>query len=154
MKTPHSSTYSVVVIVGGGALLAAMAVDLIAVIGRHTGWPLLGSIELVQFLVGISGALALIVATVHDSHAMVRLLLANVGMRLAAAMQRINALCAALFLLALAAGSLWILRDMWHGHEESELLRLPLRPLRIVIIGALLGTCALFLRKAWRRSAP
>ena len=55
MKAPHSRAYSLVVIVGGSALLGAMGIDFLAVIGRQTGTPLLGSIELVQLLVGISG---------------------------------------------------------------------------------------------------
>ena len=153
MKQPHSRAYQLAVILGGGALVGAMAVDFIAVIGRQTGTPLLGSIELVQVLVGVSGAMALVIATLNDSHALVRLLLANIAAARAALLQRINALAAALFFVALAAGSAWIMAELWNSHEETELLRLPLRPLRVLIVAALGVTAVLFLRKALRRSA-
>lgn len=149
-----NAAYRAIVVFGGFALLGAMLTDFIAVIGRHIGVPLLGSIELVQMLVGISGAMALIVATLRDSHAVVRLVLANVSARVAALMQRINALCATLFFIALTAGSVWIARDMWHGHEETELLLLPLRPLRMLIVATMLVTAALFLRKVVRKGEP
>lgn len=149
----HSRIYQLVVILGGGALLGAMATDFIAVIGRQTGTPLLGSIELVQVLVGISGATALLVATLRDSHAVVRLLLANIDPRHAARLQRINAFVSALLFFALTAGSAWILLELRNAHEETELLRLPLWPLRLLIVIALLATSLLFLRKTWQRSA-
>jgi TRAP-type C4-dicarboxylate transport system permease small subunit len=152
MKQTHARAYQFVVILGGGALLGAMATDFIAVIGRHTGTPLLGSIELVQVLVGISGAMALLVATLRDSHAVVRLLLANIDPRYVARLQRVNAAAATLFFLALTTGSLWILLELRQAHEETELLRLPIWPLRLLIVGALLATTLLFLRKIWQRS--
>lgn len=152
-QRPASRAYGFVVILGGGALLGAMAVDSLAVIGRHTGLPLLGSIELVQWLVGVSGAMALLVATLRDSHALVRLLLANIPAHHAALLQRINAVAAALFFAALTAGSAWIMREMWGGFEETELLRLPLAPLRLLIVIALGTTTLLFLRKALQRSS-
>ncbi|HEY0961331.1 MAG TPA: TRAP transporter small permease subunit [Pseudomonadales bacterium] len=148
-----SRAYSLVVILGGSALIGAMAIDTVAVIGRHTGMPLLGSIELVQLLVGVSGAMALLVATLRDSHAVVRLLLANIPAQHAALLQRVNAVAATLFFAALTAGSAWIMREMWGSHEETELLRLPLAPLRLLIVAALGVTTLLFLRKALHRSS-
>ncbi len=69
MSARPSRTHAVLVIVGGGALLAAMAIDGLAVIGRHVGWPLLGSIEAVQAAVLVSGCVALLVATRARRHA-------------------------------------------------------------------------------------
>ncbi len=43
---------------------------------------------------------------------------------------------------------------MWHGHEETELLLLPLRPLRVLIVATMLVTAALFLRKVVRKGEP
>lgn len=153
MNISRSRAYRAAVIAGGTALLGAMAVDFFAVIGRHTGLPLLGSIELVQLLIGIAGTMALVVATLHDSHAVVRLVLANVGAGTAALMQRCNRFGAAVFFLLLAAGSAWITLDLWHAHEETELWLLPLRPLRVLIVLALLTTSFLFLRKLWAGEA-
>jgi TRAP-type C4-dicarboxylate transport system permease small subunit len=140
--------------VGGFALLGAMFTDFLAVIGRHTGMPLLGSIELVQMFVGVSGAMALVVATLRDSHAVVRLVLANVSARTAALMQRVNSAGAVLFFLALTAGSAWIAREMWGGFEETELLLLPLAPLRLLIVATLLVTTLLFARKVLTGGTP
>lgn len=152
-QQPVSRAYAFVVILGGVALLGATAIDSLAVIGRHSGIPLLGSIELVQVLVGVSGATALLVATLRDSHAVVRLLLANIPAHHAALLQRINAFAATVFFAALTAGSAWIMREMWGSHEETELLQLPLAPLRLLIVIALGVTTLLFLRKALQRSS-
>src|SRR5690606_16773026 len=59
---------------GGVALLFATVIDTIAVIGRHIGLPLAGSIELMQAAVLVSGAVGLLVATIEQSHARVHLL--------------------------------------------------------------------------------
>ncbi len=154
MKQVRSRAYQLVVIVGGFALLGAMGVDFIAVIGRQVGMPLLGSIELVQLLIGVSGAIALLVTTLRDSHAVVRLVLANIPARRAEQLQRINHIAAALFFVALAVGSAWILLEMWNAHEETELLQLPLLPLRILIVATLVVTSGLFLRKLWQGDKP
>ena len=48
---------------GGAALLAATAIDTIAVIGRQVGYSVHGAIELIQAAVLAAGAVALIAAT-------------------------------------------------------------------------------------------
>lgn len=146
----QSRLYRALVIIGGTALLAAMAIDVIAVIGRAIRVPLLGSIELVQVVVGVSGALAMLVATLHKRHAKVLIIFNRLGPRSAQAVGRFNAVCGALFFLGLLAGSLWLLADLWYSFEESELWRIPYRPLRILIGAALTGVCGVFLWQAWR----
>jgi TRAP-type C4-dicarboxylate transport system permease small subunit len=147
MKASSPRMVRGIVLLGGAALLGAMAIDVVAVIGRHTGIPLLGSIELVQVLVAVAGAMALLIACLHDSHARVRLLL----VRLAAAPRRrllqIDDVLMAMFLLALAAGSGWILYELWGSHEETELWRLPYRPLRLLVVLTLLVAAGLMLRR-------
>lgn len=142
--------YRALVIIGGFALVAAMGVDVIAVFGRATRIPLLGSIELVQVVVGVSGALGMLVATLHRRHAKVLILFNRLDPRNADRAGRFNSVCGALFFLGLLAGSLWLLADMWHSYEESELWRIPYRPLRIVICAALATVCGVFLWQAWR----
>ncbi|MCP5143633.1 MAG: TRAP transporter small permease [Gammaproteobacteria bacterium] len=131
--SPRGLWYRVLVITGGTALLTAMVVDTLAVIGRHTGIPLLGSIELVQAVVAIASATAMIVATLNGSHAVVRLITDRLPERQAAWFARVNALLAALFFCALLAGSVWITSDLWFGFEETELWRIPYRPLRVLV---------------------
>lgn len=154
MKTSSSLVYRSIILVGGFALLLAMMIDVVAVIGRYLGTPLLGSIELVQVLVGIAGAMALLVATLQNSHARVRLLLARMTDAPRDLLLRFDAVLTALFFLALAIGSAWILRDMWLSHEESELWRLPYRPLRLLVVVTLLVTTVLMLRKAQQGDKP
>lgn len=148
MKTPHSPFYRALVIIGGTALVAAMGIDVLAVAGRASGIPLLGSIELVQVLVAIAGAMALILATLNDRHAVVRIVLARLSGSTASLVKRIDSLAMALFFLALACGSAWILRELWSSHEETELWLLPYRPLRLLVVLALFATTGLVLRKA------
>ena len=128
--------------VAGGALLIAMLVDTFAMFGRHLRLPLLGSIELVQAAVLLASCGALIVATVDRSHARVHLLLNRLRPAARAAMERLHGTACLVLLAALLAGSVWIAADLWRGHEESELLRIPYRPLRVVVIltlAALIG---------------
>lgn len=146
----QSRIYRALVIIGGCALLAAMTIDVFAVIGRATRIPLLGSIELVQVVVGVSGALAMLVATLHKRHARVLIIYNRLGPRSAETMGRFNAICGVLFFLGLLAGSVWLLADLWYSFEESELWRIPYRPLRIMICAALIAASGVFLWQAWR----
>jgi TRAP-type C4-dicarboxylate transport system permease small subunit len=102
-------------------------------LGRQIQLPLLGAIELVQASVLIAGSGALIVATADEAHARVRLVLQRLPSGSREWLERLHALAAALFYAALLVGSLWITADLWWGHEESELLRIPYRPLRVVV---------------------
>ena len=150
-QSPSALLYRLLVLTGGGTLMIAMLVDAVAVLGRHTRTPLLGSIEIVQIMVGISGALALVVATIHGKHAMVRILVKAINPRSATIVQRINALVSGGFFLALCVGSLAITAELWDGFEESELWHLPYAPLRVLVCLAM-GTVALiFFYQASRR---
>lgn len=135
------------VVVGGGALLIALAVDALAVIGRHLGLPLLGSIELVQAAVLVSGSTALLVATLADVHARVHLLVDRLPASWQGLLLRFGQLLSALLFLAFMASSVWIASDLWQGHEQSELLRIPYRPLRIVAVLATAAVAIAFLRQ-------
>jgi len=136
--------------IAGGALLVAMLVDTLAMIGRQIELPLIGSIELVQAAVLLAGSGALIVATLDAAHARVNLLLDRLSGRQRRWFERAHALAAALLFAALLAGSIWIGFDLWNGHEESELLRIPYRPLRVTIVLAFFVLLLLALRRAWK----
>jgi len=149
-STQQSLLYRLLVITGGGALLIAMGIDAIAVIGRYVRIPLLGSIEIVQLMVGISGALALIVATLHGRHAMVKIILKLLNERNAKVARRVNSIFAAMFFLALCLGSFWIAAELWGGFEESELWQIPYRPLRILVTASMACVATVFIYQAWR----
>ena len=132
---------------GGTALLFAMAVDAVAVLGRHIGMPLPGSIELVQAAILVASSAAMLSATMADKHARVRLVVDRLKGGPLVMLKRVQALFSVLFFCALAAGSIWIFMDLWGGSEESEVLHIPFAPLRIVCIVSVLGVAFDFLRR-------
>jgi TRAP-type transport system small permease protein len=143
---------SALVWVAGGALLVAMVVDTIAMLGRQLHWPLLGAIEIVQAAVLFGSAGALLMATLDRSHAHVRLLLDRLPPRWQVALSRLHALMSVLLFGGLLAGSAWLALDLWNGHEESELVHVPYRPLRVALVLALLGLLGISLRRMLQRA--
>ncbi len=137
---------------GSAALLFAMATDAIAVLGRHAGVPLLGSIELVQAAMLIASAAAIVSATVAAKHAVVHLLIDRLAAPIRGLLLRIHSGVCAVFFALLAAGSIWIAFDLRLGHEESELLRIPYAPLRVIIILAMMGAAWIHATRALRRA--
>jgi TRAP-type C4-dicarboxylate transport system permease small subunit len=136
---------------GAAALLFAVVVDAVAVFGRHIGVPLLGSIELMQAAILVASSAAIVSATMADRHAVVHLLIDRLSPRMRSIMARIHAMLCAIFFIALAAGSIWIAVDLRGGHEESELLRIPYAPLRVISILCVLGVALVYVRRAANR---
>ena len=120
MNTRRAGAQELLFYLGAGALLFAVAVDAIAVIGRHIGKPLLGSIELMQASILIASSSAIVSATLADKHAVVHLLIDRLSPRAREIMGRVHAVLCAIFFAALAAGSIWIAYDLRGGNEESE----------------------------------
>src|SRR5580692_13098843 len=112
MNRRFASVESWLFYLGAAALLFAMAVDAIAVIGRHIGIPLLGSIELMQAAILVAASAAIVSATMVNKHAVVHLLIDRLSPRARSIMDRVHAALCAIFLLALAAGSIWIALDL------------------------------------------
>ncbi len=138
------------VAVGGAALLVATAADSADVIARHVGWRFLGAIEITRAAILVGASCAMVVATIAHKHATVRLVLDRLPATALRVLRPVHAMLAGAYFLALAAGCAWIALDLMHGHEESEILHIPYMPLRLVGIGALLATGALFLRRGPR----
>lgn len=139
---------------GAAALLAAVAVDALAVLGRHLGIPLLGSIELVQAAMLTASSAALVSATLAGKQAVVHLLIDRLRPDIRAVSLRINAALCAIFFAALAAGSIWVAYDLRDGYEESELLRIPYAPLRIISILAVGAAASIYAARIGRRRDP
>jgi TRAP-type C4-dicarboxylate transport system permease small subunit len=128
--------------VGATALLAAMGIDTLAVIGRHSGVSLLGSIELVQAAMLLASSAALVAATLQRQHASVHLLIDRLPPRLRRVAAVFGLLLSGVFFLCLAGGSMWIASDMWGAREASDLLKIPYAPLRLASIVSLLTVAA------------
>jgi TRAP-type C4-dicarboxylate transport system permease small subunit len=119
-------------LLGGTGLLAATAADSLAVTGRHTGFQVLGSIELVQASVVLLAVSAMLVATITGNHAAVHIVTNRLAPSRTTMLRRIAAFISGLVFLALAAGSAWILIELWNGHEQTELIKIPMRWLRLL----------------------
>jgi TRAP-type C4-dicarboxylate transport system permease small subunit len=136
---------------GAAALLLATSVDAIAVLGRHIGLPLLGSLELVQAAIVVASSTAIVFATLANRHAAARFLLDRSTPRLRRLLQQFARVLTLLFFLILASGQAWITHDLWDGHEDSELLHIPFAPLRLVSILAVLLAAGITLRRLLRQ---
>lgn len=143
----------ILVWISGGALLVAMAVDTLAMFGRQVGVPFVGSIEIVQAAALIAALGGLLVASLEHAHARVNLLLERVPADWRTILKTAHEVAAAVLYAALLAGSVWIASDLWGGSEESELLRIPYRPLRIAVALTLVVLFVLSLARLRRRES-
>ena len=119
-------------IIGSFGLLLAMGADALAVVGRHTGLPFLGSIEIVQAAVVLAAASAMVAATLSRSHATVHIVIERLSPLWRDRFERFADLLSAIFFAVLAAGSIWISAELWGARETTELVGIPLKPLRLV----------------------
>jgi TRAP-type C4-dicarboxylate transport system permease small subunit len=129
-----------------------MAVDALAMLGRQVRIPLLGSIEIVEAAVLFAAAGALVIATTDNTHARVNLVAERLPHVARKWLGRFHALAGVLLFSALLTGTVWIAADLWFGHEESELLRIPYRPLRIATALSLAALLILSLRRLLGRN--
>lgn len=127
---------------GGIALLAATLIDTVAVIGRHVSLPLIGSIELMQAAVLVSGSIAILVATMEGTHARVKLVVDRLGPGKRRLADRFSDLLTLAFFAAILAGTGWLAWDLRKAHEVSELLGVPWSAMRLVAGLCLLAACA------------
>ena len=136
--------------IGAGGLVLAMAVEALAVLGRHAGIPLLGAMEIIQASILLMASAAMLSATLNRGHATVTLLTTRVSPRVRDYLHAFAHLLSALFFVGLTTGVLWLAAETWNDHEQSELLHIPFRPLRIVSLVAALAIALVFLRDMWR----
>ena len=136
--------------VGAIGLLLAMGVEALAVFGRHAGIPFFGAIEIIQTAILLTASSAMVSTTMTRTHAGVTLLTDRIGTKARGVLQRISALLSVLFFTGLAAGSLWLTLDSWNEYEQSELLHIPFRPLRVISLAAVAAIAALFLRELFK----
>lgn len=128
-----------------------MAADTVAMLGRHIGWPLLGAIEVVQTCVVLAASASMVIATLHGTHARVHMLTERLSARWRRRFGQLADLSAAATFMIIAFGSAWMLAELWFGHEETELLRIPVRWLRLFWVTAALLVAGLFVVRACRQ---
>ena len=126
--------YGVLFYLGAGGLLTAMAIEAIAVAGRQIGVPLLGALEIIQTAILVTASAAMLTATLADAHASVRLLVERLSSSAQEWLHRIALLVSAAFFASLAVSAAWLTMDAWNEFEHSELLHIPYRPLRVIVV--------------------
>jgi TRAP-type transport system small permease protein len=143
--------YGVLFYVGAGGLLLAMLIEAIAVAGRQLGVPLLGALEIIQTAILVTASAAMLSATLADAHATVKLLVERLPGRAQDWLQRLAMAIASAFFACLALSSAWLAMDAWNEFEHSELLRIPYRPLRLIVV---VMTTAIALTLAYKTVRP
>lgn len=146
----HAPVAAVLTAVGSAGVLGAMLTDGVAVAGRHLGLPLTGSIELSQLFIVLLASCSIALATLHGVHATVDLLHQRLGPKAQLVLLRLAALLGLAFLAAMVAGSAWLASDLWGGNEHTELLHIPIAPLRVVFVACGLIAAAGFLVQVFR----
>jgi len=119
-------------LVGSAGLLLAMASDAVAVLGRHTGFALPGSIEIFQVAAVVALSAAILLTSLQNRHATVDLILGRASPGMRRALRQIGRLTLVLTFGLLTAGSVWVLMDLWPTHETTDVLSIPMAPFRIV----------------------
>ena len=145
---------TIVIWIGGIALLAATFIDTIAVIGRNIGVPLMGSIELMQAMVLVSSAVGIVIATLESSHPRVHLVVDRLRPRLRRLADRLSDGLMLIMVLCLLGGSVWLAADLWDAHERSELLGVPWALLRLIANACLLATALILAVRLVRSPRP
>jgi TRAP-type C4-dicarboxylate transport system permease small subunit len=140
--------------IGAFGLLGAMLVDFTAVIGRHTGVPLLGSIEMSEVCIVCMASASLLGVTLQRGHASVHLLTEHLRERPKSGFARVSDALSALFFAFVLGGSAVLVSELWNGAEQSELLGLPIIPLRVIWCASLAGIVLCFVLRALLSTAP
>jgi len=141
-EEPVSPFMGAIRMLGALALFAALLVISISVIGRHVNMLLPGAVEIAEMLFVVVAACAMLFATVDRAHAATRLILDRLPARPRDIVMRAGLAFGALLCLAITAGNIWMLYDVWGLHEVSPLLEVPIVPFRIVFILASAGMVA------------
>lgn len=118
--------------IGGAGLLTAMATDAVAVLGRHVGFAVPGSIEIFQMAAVVALSCAILLASIDQRHASVDLLFIRASERVRYRLHRAGSLALAITFALIFAGSAWIVADLWPTHEVTEVLALPVAPFRLI----------------------
>jgi TRAP-type transport system small permease protein len=153
MKTIVSALTRIAFAIGSLGLLGAMSVDFAAVIGRRSGVPLLGSIELSEVCIVCMASASLLGVTLDRGHASVHLLTERLNEGPKHAFARASDALSAVFFAFILGGSGWLAFELWNGAEQSELLGVPIVPLRVIFCASLSGIAICFLVRAIARKA-
>ena len=137
--------------VGAAGLLAMMLVETAAVIGRHAGMPVMGALEIVQFAIVPAACAAMLIATLQGAHAAVHMVTERMPAAAQRGARRLGELLAGAMFATLCAGSAWLALEYWNAFEQTEVLHLSMRPLRLLVTLAAAALALVFFHRAIRQ---
>jgi TRAP-type C4-dicarboxylate transport system permease small subunit len=150
LKAEKSQPRGPLFYVGAGGLLTMMLVEAAAVIGRHTGIPVTGALEIVQVAIVPAACAAMLIATLQGGHAVVHMLTDRMPETMRRWTMRFGAALAGLCFSALTVGSAWLTAETWHSFEQTEVLDIPVRPLRVLVTLTAAALALIFFHRAVR----
>lgn len=136
--------------VGAAGLLSVMIIEAIAVMGRHLRTPLLGALEMAQASIVPAACASMVIASLAGTHAVVHLVTERLSENARAWMARVSALLAAVFFAGLFVGVTWLTGEFWASFEETDVLHIPFRPLRVLVSVCAGALTLIFLGRALR----
>jgi TRAP-type C4-dicarboxylate transport system permease small subunit len=136
--------------VGAIGLLSVMVIESIAVVGRHARMPLLGALEMAQAAIAPAACASMIIASLAGTHAVVHLVSERLPEHWRAHTARVCALLSAIFFSSLCIGAGWLLGDYWNSFEETDVLHIPFRPLRVLVTISAGALALIFFARAVR----
>lgn len=145
--------YGVLFYIGASGLMLAMLVEAVAVLGRQLGIPLLGALEIIQAAILLTASASMLSATLSGAHATVHLLVERLSPRGQAILRRAALTVSSAFFACLSISAAWLTVEAWNDFEHSELLHIPYRPLRVIVVIMTAAVAIVFAYKALQRSA-
>lgn len=150
MTTPEPRRRGALFYLGTAGLLTTMVVETAAVIGRRIGVPVTGALELAQAAIVPAACASMLIATLHGAHAAVHMFTDRMSAPARSRVLRLGSLLAGLCFAALCAGSAWLAGEYWNSFEQTEVLHIPFRPLRVLVTLAAGALALVFFRRALR----
>lgn len=145
--------YGVLFYIGASGLMLAMIVEAISVLGRQLGLPLLGALEIIQAAILLTASASMLSATLAGVHATVHLLVDRLSPGTRAGLHRIAFAISSAFFACLSIAAVWLTVEAWNDFEHSELLHIPYRPLRVIVVIMTAAVAIVFAYKAVQRVA-
>lgn len=149
-ETPPVAKRGVLFYVGATGLLSVMVIEAIAVMGRHLRMPLLGALEMAQASIVPAACASMVIASLAGTHAVVHLVTERMPDHLREWMSRVSALLAAVYFTGLFVGVTWLTLEFWDSFEETDVLHIPFRPLRLLVSVCAGALAVIFLGRALR----
>jgi TRAP-type C4-dicarboxylate transport system permease small subunit len=155
-QAPNASArprYGVLFYIGASGLMLAMIFEAIAVLGRQFGVPLLGALEIIQAAILLTASASMLSATLAGAHATVHLLVERLSPAAQSVLRRAALAISSAFFGCLAIAAAWLTIEAWNDFEHSELLHIPYRPLRVIVVVMTAAVAVVFAYKAMQRAA-